>query len=105
MNNDKKIEASLENINQEEEKKNNTNNKKEDFKIINENYNNSVNERNTVIKKVNKKLIKSININCSKCLVFGQIILSILFILVNLWILLCAIKRYSNISKKFNELK
>ena len=105
VNNDDKNESTLVNINQVEEKKNNTNNKEEDSKKQNENNNNITSERNTVIKKINKKIIKTININCSNCLVFGQIILLILFILINLWILLCAVKRYSNISKKFNDLK
>ena len=91
---------------QVEETKNNTDNNKEDNNKENssnntENNNKVDNKKEDNTKSKNEKN-KGINITCSKVI---QIILSVLFLLINLWILLAAVKRYSNLNKKFIDLR
>ena len=109
-NNKSTIENNQSNNNvQMEETKKNADNKKQKEKNLKENNNNNTENNNKVDNIINTCNIKY---EIKKCLLANitvlkvlQIIMSVLFLLINLWILLAAVKRYSNINKKFIDLR
>ena len=102
-NNKSKTENNLSNNNnQVEETKSNIGNHKQEEKNLKENNNNNTKNNNKVASNKENSEDKSdkfywISITFLKVI---QIILSVLFLLINLWILLAAVKRYSNLYAK-----
>ena len=94
---------------QVEEKKNNADNNKQKEKNLKENSNNNTENNNKVDTNINTGNIKYAIVECLLAnitfLIVIQIIMSVLFLLINLWILLAAVKRYSNLNKKFFDLR
>ena len=101
--NNNQIETGEKNMNKEENSLNPYSNVITYNTEENTNINNIKDSENIEEKSETKKSKK----RCKyfKFRIIFQIIMSIIFILFNLWILLCAIKRYQNLNKNFTNLR